>query len=240
MANHPEDVPELLRGCWRRQWIRWADGSVDDTSTVIWVQLPSLMVDVRVSARQPSLASRGSLDACSLADLATLAESESSSGYTTCTPIERSDGVRQATARWITRGHGVAFQPVSAYPEPGLLSWNDDGTVMKERAPSGAYVEEWHRVPNTDGPLRHQVRADGRQLYRAGDTAVIVRDRPTPVPRQARLDELIAEAGDNVAAVRALVDCEFSVATRQSDGHFHVEASTLPWRIGGTVDVHLR
>jgi len=211
-----DDVPELLRGCWRRSWIRHADGSVDDTSLVVWLQLPSLMVDVRLAAAQPDLMRRGSLEACSLDDLHRLAASESSSGYTTCTPIVAgADGVRRATAEWFTRGHGVAFQPVSAYPEPGLLEWHEDGTVMVERAPSGAYTEEWHLLPGSRDPLLHRLLDDGRHWYRTGDVAVLVRDRPQPVPRAARLDELVAELGDDRQAIGALVDCEFSVVERR-------------------------
>ncbi len=46
-------------------------------------------------------------------------------------------------------------------PGPGLLEWNEDGSVMIERAPSGAYVEEWHRVPGSaDRLVEH--RTDSR------------------------------------------------------------------------------
>ncbi len=231
-------VPELLRGGWRRASIEHDDGVVDTTSTVLWLQLESKMVDVRLAADQPELAARGSLAACSLDDLQRLAASESSSGFTTCTAISEVDGVRTATAEWFTRGHGVAFQPVTAYPEPGLLEWNDDATVMIERAPSGAYVEEWHRIAATEAPLTHRVLDDGRELYRAGDVAVVVRDRPTPVPRAERLDTLIAEAGEDLDAIRALVDCEFSIGERQGNS-LVITGSTLPWRTGEVLDVEL-
>jgi hypothetical protein len=231
-----DHVPDLLRGCWKRRWIRFADGTVDDTSLVVWLQLPSLMADVRLAADQPDLMRRGGLAACSLDDLRRLAASESSSGFTTCTPITTGDdGVRRATAEWFTRGHGVAFQPVSAYPEPGVLEWNDDGTVMVERAPSGAYTEEWHLLPGSRDPLVHQVLADGRQWYRAGTTGVLVRDRLRPVPRAARLDELVAELGDDRQAIAELVDCEFSVAERRGQD-WTITASTLPWRSGEVID----
>lgn len=230
-------VPPLLRGCWRREWIRFADGTVDDTSTVIWLQLESKMVDVRVAADLDELASRAGLADCSVADLQRLAQSESSSGYTTCTPIQGDPAARSATAEWHTRGFGVAFQPVSAYPEPGLLEWNADGTVMTERAPSGAYVEEWHRMDGTSEPLVYRVLDPQRQLYVAGSVAVLVRERPVPVPRSARLAELMAET-DDPSRLAALVDCEFSVAER-GDGVYRITASTLPWKVGGTLSVDL-
>ncbi len=234
----PKPVPELLRGAWRRTSIHNADGSSDTTSTVVWLQLESMMVDVRFSLEQAELADRGSLNNCSLRDLRLLATSESSSGYTTCTPVKGEGADRRATAEWFTRGHGVAFQPVTAYPEPGLLEWDASGDVMIERAPSGAYVEEWHRVENTDAPLQHTKLDDGRQLYRTGSFAVLVRERPHPVPRQARLSELIDEAGDDHAAVAAMVDCEFSLAELRGDS-FVITASTLPWKEGELLNVDL-
>jgi hypothetical protein len=236
-------VPELLRGCWRREWIRLADGTVDDTTEVYWLQLESLMADVRIAAEQPALAARGSLAACTLVDLSLLAESESSSGFTTCTPIVvGDDGVRRATAEWFTRGYGVAFQPVTAYPEPGLLEWDvNDDTAMIERAPSGAYVERWKLVDGSRSSLVHRRLDDRTELYVAGSVAIRVRDRVQPVPRQARLAELVAECGTHVAAIANLVDCEFSVAfaTTGTSGTFRIAVSTLPWMTGETFDVRL-
>ncbi len=236
-------VPSELRGCWRRAWIEHADGTRDDTSVVIWLQLASDMADVRVPADHP-LRDRAGFDDCTLDELRTLADSESSSGHTTCTPVVIGrDGVRRATAEWFSDGDGVAFQPVSAYPEPGLLEWPSEG-VMIERAPSGAYVEEWHLLPGTRAPATHHVDASGRHVYRSGDAVVLVRDRSTPVPRTARLDDLVAECGDDRDRLVALVDCEFSFALARSgdDGSpvFVIEASTIPWRVGEVLDVDLR
>ncbi len=196
------------------------------------------MADIRVSTDQPGH-DRAGLSECSLGELRALATSESSSGFTTCSPIViGDDSVRRATAEWFTRGHGVAFQPVSAFPEPGLLEWNDDGTVLYERAPSGAYVEEWRLIPDTSGRLEYRQRTDGSEIYIAGSVAVLVRDRPHPIPRAARLQELVADCGDDRAAVERLIDCEFSFA-RQHGSTYVVEASTLPWNIGKVIDVDL-
>jgi hypothetical protein len=233
-----QTVPVELFGCWQRAWIEFADGTRDDTSTVIWLQLQSRMADIRVSIDQAGHG-RGSLSDCSLDELRALAASESSSGYTTCTPIViGDDGVRRATAEWFTRGHGVAFQPVSVFPEPGLLEWSDDGTVLYERAPSGAYVEEWRLIAGSSSGLEYQQRADGSEIYVAGSVAVLVRDRPNPILRAARLQELVAECGEDRDAIERLLDCEFSFARRQGS-KYAVEASTLPWNIGKVIDVDL-
>lgn len=233
-------VPPELRGCWRRAWIEFADGTRDDTSLVVWLQLESEMADVRVPDRQGSFAGRAGFGDCSLDELRALADSESSSGVTVCSAVSSAgtDGVRRATAEWIDGEHSVGFQPVSAFPEPGLLEWVGDD-VLIERAPSGAYVEEWHRLARTTHPLQHRTGPDGAHVYRAGDAAVLVHDRRPPVARIARLDELVAECGDDRDRLVALVDCEFSFARRR-DGVFVIEASTHPWREGALIDVDLR
>ncbi len=232
-------VPELMYGCWRRAWIEFSDGSIDDSSRVIWLQTPSSMVDVRIAADRPHLTGRTRLGDCTLDELRAIAGSDASSGYTECGPVAvDADGLRTATACWHTRGHGVNFQPVSAYPEPGLMSWSDDGSVMVERAPSGAYVEQWHLVPGSRDPLTITDVGD-RRVYRAGDVAVLVRDRSIPVPRQARLTDLVDDHRHDRSMVEALLDCEFSVAERNGSD-WAITASTLPWREGKVLDVDLR
>ena len=232
-------MPDLLYGCWKRAWIEFSDGSIDDSSRVYWLQTPSRMVDVRVAADRPHLADRAGLSDCTLDELRAIACSDSSSGYTECGPVVLDDaGVRTATASWHTRGHGVNFQPVSAFPEPGLMSWSDDGTVMVERAPSGAYAEQWQLVLGSRDPLSVTELGD-RQLYRAGDVAVLVRDRSIQIPRVARLPDLLDDYGHDRPMIEALLDCEFSVAERMG-GEWTITTSTLPWREGNVLDVDLR
>ena len=63
-----------------------------------------------------------------------------------------------------------------------------DGSVMIEHAPSGAYTEEWQLVPGSRDQLT--VTSVGNDtIYRAGDIAVVVRDRVVPIPRLARLPD---------------------------------------------------
>ena len=130
----PAPVPALLHGAWRRVSIVDADGTTDTTSTVLWLQLESLMVDVRLPADIAGLRDRGGLEACSLEDLRRLTACEASTGRTTCTEVAfDGDGVRRATAEWHTRGPGdIAVHPLTAYPEPGDLEWSDDGSVVVE------------------------------------------------------------------------------------------------------------
>jgi hypothetical protein len=235
-------VPDELIGCWRRDWIRFADGALDDTTGVYWLQHESEMVDVRIPVTQPDARGRVGFDAFELGELVQLADSESSSGCTVCTSVAAGDdGIRRAIAVWFTRDQlhdrtGVAFQPVTAYPEPGLLEWNDDGSVMIERAPSGAYVEQWRLVPGSRAERETRTNPDGARWFRTGDVAAIVRDRSIAVPRPARLQELIAELDHDRDRIAALLDCEFSVARRHPDSTWRIVISTLPWKKGSHVD----
>ncbi|HZX54364.1 MAG TPA: hypothetical protein VFE86_06770, partial [Ilumatobacteraceae bacterium] len=233
---HHDVVPEILRGCWRRAWIEFGDGRRDDTGVVMWLQTERSMVDVRIPADRGGRAEFDgciSIADCTIEQLRAIATSDGSCGYTECSSVVDSGGRRSATAEWHTRGQGVCFQPISAFPEPGRMTWNDDGTVMHERAPSGAYIEEWRLVPGSRDPL-----TAGKDCYRAGNIAVLVRDRTVPIPRQARLADLLDEFADDRAIVDGLLDCEFTIAERL-DGHWTVTASTLPWLEGTKADVDL-
>jgi hypothetical protein len=234
-----QTVPDIMLGCWRRAWIEFADGRRDDTGVVLWLQTESAMVDVRVSADRGDFTGCTSLKECTIDQLRAIAGSDGSSGWTECSALAAdADGAETATTEWHTRGHGINFQPVSAYPEPGLMTWNDDATVMHERAPSGAYVEQWKLVPGSRRPLSLDTSADV-DVYRAGPIAVVVRDRLQLVPRQARLVELVDEFADDRATLEGLLDCEFSVA-EQHHGQWTITSSTLPWLEGTHPDVDLR
>jgi hypothetical protein len=112
---------------------------------------------------------------------------------------------------------------------------------MFERAPSGAYEEEWHRLDGSDGPHGHVV-VDGRVRegwYVVGDHAMYVRDRAVPAGT-ARIDEIVAQLelddSDQRARAEALVDCEFSYARRRG-ADWIIELSTVPWRQGSSLDM---
>ncbi|MEX1106903.1 MAG: hypothetical protein WEB78_11945 [Ilumatobacteraceae bacterium] len=234
-------IPAWLRGCWRREWIQLADGSRDDTETVYWLQTDSAMADVRTPGMRPSFAGVDSLEACSVEQLSALARNNASTGFTTATDVETgTDGSHRCTAQWHTYGFGINLQPVCTYPEPGLLTVDRAGTTMIERAPSGAYVEQWVLVPGSaDGTLRHEVLDDGRHLFVAGPVAVTARDRRAPLPRIAPLSQLVADPSFDRPTVEGLLDCEFSVALRSDDddGEYRIITSTLPWREGALLDV---
>lgn len=231
-------APHWLRGCWRRAWIRMADGAVDDGAAVFWLQTADSMADVRIDTSRAAFSGVGSLAECTDAQLAALATANASTGHTTVEQVvDHPDGSHSCVAQWHTYGHGANFQPVVTYPEPGLLHVDPSATVMTERAPSGAYVEEWHLVPGSRDRLRRDVLTDGREIFVAGPVVVIVRDRSITPPRNASLAELITADGLPRATIEALLDAEYSVAFHGHDGRDVVRHSTLPWLEGSTLDV---
>ncbi len=199
----PNAVPDLLRGAWKRASIVNEDGTSDTDSLVVWLQLDSSMVDVRIPV-----------------DIDNPLTCEASTGRTICTPIETgADGIRRATAEWHTRGpNDIAIHPVSAFPEPGLLEWNEDGSVMIERAPSGAYLEEWHRLPGSTKRLIEHRTDVSQRVYVAGDLAVVVTDHRSEA--------------------KSPFDVEFAICEPVcEDSKWRIVASTLPGRIGKDIDV---
>ena len=147
-----QTVPDALLGCWRRNWIRFGDsdsglGDPDSRVTVIWLQTASGMGDLRIDPdQQPE-------------------ETDSSCGITV---VENTSPL--VTADWQDGPTGFAQQAVSNFPEKGWLDW-DSPTIMRELAPSGAYVEEWQKLPGSSGEITHLTAPDAptlTNLYIAG------------------------------------------------------------------------
>jgi len=155
-----QTVPDALLGCWRRNWIRFGpDGRLERQVKVIWLQTRSGMADMRVDPdRAPP-------------------EFDSSCGITvvdeTTTP--------HVTADWFDGAFGFAQQPVPSFPEKGWLVW-ESPSIMRELAPSGAYVEEWERLPGSLGQIAHLTAPDApmtTNLYLAGSHALLCQKSAT-------------------------------------------------------------
>ena len=225
-------VPDTLFGCWVRRYIRFKDGSADTTTRVVWLQTLSGVADMRISADRPCLQSRGSLAECNRDELLALAASQDCfTGRT----IYEADTFPYPTAKWPVEDHRIRFQPAVTFPEDGWMHWNADRTSIIERAPSGAYEEEWWWVTGSRTFAAHLTSAGG-SLHVAGDHAIFARDRKVKLPADKTLLELARSAG-NDDRLRELVDCEFSYARRRTAaGEYPIELSTLPWREGQKLD----
>jgi hypothetical protein len=225
-------VPEEMIGCWERSYIRFSDGTEDKTTRVIWLQTPSGVADMRIATSRPDLRGRGGLADCSTDELLTLAEQDCFCGIT----LFDADARPFPTASWPTEAYLFRFQPVITFPEPGWIEWQREGTCMIERAPSGAYIEEWRLHSGSRSFAAHLAKRGSAMttcLYVAGDHAIYARNRGVTLPPDKTLLQLAHDARHERDRLEELVDCEFSYARRgQAGGDYNIVLSTLPWREG--------
>lgn len=222
-------VLERLIGCWRRHSIAFPDGTVDRETRVIWLQTASGVADIRISAERPDLRHREGLASCTLEDLLALSEQDCFCATTLFDPT----ATPYPMAIWPPSLDLFRFQPVVSFPEPGWLEWRNNGTVMIEYAPSGAYEEDWRLIEAEPELSVHLVKSDDgviECLYVTGNHAVRARSRRRPVLQQRPLVDIVRSAGSDLDSIRDMLDCEFSYARRDSGStDFTIELSTLPW-----------
>ena len=225
-------VPEKMIGCWERLSIRFSDGTEDKTTRVIWLQTLSGVGDIRIPASRPHLRDRKGLADCSKDELLKLAEQDCFCGITLFDP----DAKPFPTASWPKEAYLFRFQPVITFPEPGWIEWRNSGTCMIEKAPSGAYEEDWRLRPDSRSFAAHLTKRDAAHttcLYVAGEHAVYARNRRVDLPSHKTLLELAQDAQYQRDRLEELVDCEFSYARRAEPGDdYTIVVSTLPWREG--------
>ena len=229
-------VPEALLGCWIRRSVRFADGTEDTTTSVIWVQTLSGVGDIRIPAARPELQDRAGLSDCSREELLALAEQDCFCGVT----LFDTHAQPFPTASWPKDSYLFRFQPIVTFPEPGWIEWLDGGRRMIERAPSGAYEEDWRLQSGSQSTGMHLTRRNATTqtcLYVADDHAIFVRNRLKALPADKSLLELVRDTGYDEGFLREMLDCEFSYARRQEPGgRYVIEASTFPWREGRTLE----
>ena len=225
-------VPENMIGCWERLYIRFRDGSEDRSTRVVWLQTLSGVGDIRIAASRPNLRGRRSFADCSKDELLELAEQDCFCGVTLFDP----DAEPFPTASWPKEAYLFRFQPLITFPEPGWIEWQSAATCMVERAPSGAYEEDWRLQPGSRSFAVHLTERDAPTmtcLFVAGEHAIYARNRAVDLPSDKTLLQLARDTEYDPDRLRQLVDCEFSYARRaQPGGDYHIEVSTLPWREG--------
>lgn len=225
-------IPEQLIGCWERRCIRFPDGTDDKTTRAIWLQTLSGVGDIRIAGSRPNLSARKGLGNCSKQELLKLAEQDCFCGITLFDP----DTNPRPTASWPIEAQLFRFQPAVTFPEPGWIEWQHSCTCLIERAPSGAYEEDWRLQPGSQSFAAHLTKNDSPTttcLYVAGEHAIYARNRTENLSAGATLLELAREAHYEHGRLQQLVDCEFSYARRaKSGGDYWIELSTLPWREG--------
>lgn len=229
-------VPERLIGCWKRHRITFRDKAEDLTTRVIWLQTASGVADIRISAERPDLRGRDGLANCSKDELLSLAEQDCFCAATLFDPT----ATPYPMAIWPLSLDLFRYQPVVSFPEPGWLEWRNNGSIMMEYAPSGAYEEDW-RLLEVDPAFAIHVMKCGEGgtecLYVTGSHAVRARNRPRAISEQRPLVDVVRGLGDDLPRIREVLDCEFSYAERDSaSGDYVIGLSTFPWLEGEKLD----
>src|SRR6476469_6534293 len=186
-------VPEDMIGCWERRYIRFRDGSEDRSTRVVWLQTLSGVGDIRIAASRPNLRGRRGFADCSKDELLKLAEQDCFCGVTLFDP----DAEPFPTASWPKEAYLFRFQPVITFPEPGWIEWQNSGTCMIEKAPSGAYEEDWRLQSGSRSFAAHLTKRDAKAttcLYVAGEHAIYARNRAVDLPSDKILLELARDA----------------------------------------------
>ena len=227
-----QTVPAHMLGCWRRRYIRFEDGTEDTSTRVIWLQTPSGLADMRISAERPDFSDRLQLSDCSDDELIALAEQDCACGITVSWMTPRRL-IRQQHGRVVDSG--FMFQPVINFPEDGWFEWKEEGVCMLEYAPSGAYEEDWRLQDNSRDFAIHLLCRDSdttTNLYVAGAHAVLAVDRSIVIGLERPLQEIVAENIADRDSVYTYLNTEFSYARCAGSDEYDIVLSNLPWREG--------
>jgi hypothetical protein len=211
------DVADLT-GLWRRSLLSFPDGRRDESSAVAWLQAGRLFADLRQPAGMPDFSHVAGLHDLSREDCLWLAGQQAFAGT-----LRKLDDC----VEWVRE---LDFQPEGPVKDIGRLFW--DGDILVEEGRDVAYREHWHLdAPPASPCVALRLRAASRLgfLVRLGGVFMYARGRPAALPAGADLAACVAAAPD-LAAARALLDCEVSIGTVA--GAWRIERSTLPFRVG--------
>jgi hypothetical protein len=135
----------------------------------------------------------------------------------------------------------IDLQPASVHADAGSLHWDAD--VLVERGRDVAYLEHWHRDAVCAAPpvgalaMRERTAQAMAIMVRVGAFFMFARDRSVAVPMHRTLSACVA-AAPSCECARHLIDCEISFGQVQQ-GAFRITASSLPFRIGDSLDPRL-
>ncbi len=205
-----------LAGVWTRSLLL-ADGVRDETTRVVWLQGATWFADLRQPADLPDFAHVRGVADLTAADCRALARQQGFAGVL----VAAGD-----TVEWVRK---IDFQPPGRLRDIGRLTW--DGGVLVEHGVEADYLEHWHREGAVAAPVAAAAAPNGR-LVRAGGHFMFARGRRSALPAGETLAE--AAQGLDLAALRALVNCEISFGDVTPDG-WVIRRSTLPWRIGSVL-----
>jgi hypothetical protein len=216
-----------ITGLWRRSLIRWPDGNFDSTTSVFWLQTPTLFVDLRQPPDPPSFSDVNCLRDLRRDHLRWLARQEGFAGKV------HFDGTYFEWQRQID------FQPAGPFPDAGRIWIEADRMVEEGR--DVPYIEHWHCAAQSQEPcvgVRIKDVPGGRLgiVVRIGDVFMYARRRLVEAPLRGKLIDCIEQA-DNMMEAQDLVDCEISFGQIERGG-WRIERSSLPYRENQLLGFH--
>lgn len=221
-----------VRGLWKRSVYRRADGVIDTSTEVFWLQGPHFFADMRQPIERVSFACVGCLRDLDAGQVSWLALQNGFAGNL------QLDGA----AAWWHRT--IDMQPTGPFADRGLLQLT--GEVLEEYGTESPYYERWERQRASTGPswgLRLQGTADGRSgfLVRVADQMMFARARNSPLPPGRTLTEAL-EAVTTLEAKQDLIDFEVSLGrvAAANDHEWLIERSTLPFRVNMPCSIRRR
>ena len=133
MSESIRTFPDRMLGCWKRKNIRFKNGETDTSTTVIWLQTLSSMVDMRIPERTLDFSDGLSLEDYTVEQLCEL----TNQGFATAITRLDESTTLYPTASWESNDDDAYFQTVVNDPEDGWFEWKEDDSCMIESAPSG-------------------------------------------------------------------------------------------------------
>ena len=128
--------------------------------------------------------------------------------------------------------HEIDFQPSDGGADIGRIEPAGEGKMF-EHALDASYVESWSALGGTAGPFLAVTVARGARVDQllavAGDHFVYARARASALPAGDSITDVIAKIHATRETIIAYLDCEISYGTTRG---WQIEHSTLPWREG--------
>lgn len=216
-----------MQGLWTRTLLVRPDATRDTTTSVAWLQGPTLFADLRQPMGRPSFSSVRALGDLSREQVAWLAEQEGFAGR-----------LEQDGAFFVWR-RVLDYQPKALIPDSGRLYL--DGAIMVEEGRHSPYIEHWQRdagpiVPCVAARLIDRAAGCDGFLVRAGAYFIYARAGVSAaLPAGSRLSDCFDGAA-SLEAARDLVDCEISFG-RVAGKDWTILRSSLPYREGAHLDL---
>jgi hypothetical protein len=219
-----------------REYIILNNGA-KDPSIAIWLQTESQYFDMRIPHDRPRFEGRSSLEDFTGEELIQLARQSGDTGI--C-------NIENNVATWNSWGDrfGFSCDDMAIFPDDGRLELKGNVIYEYETAKSPVpYEEAWVQQPGANGLIAHlTLRAESYPdevlavLLVAGRYAAYVEKSTSD--NLLTLETQLKGAADDLARMRAILDCEASYAISPGDGApYTVRHSNLPFREGTELDV---